>query len=129
MVEGIKRNVGTVNIGDISGTVSLPTGASTSVKQLADNHNVTVSNMIPAVETGLATSTNQTDGSQKTQIVGGALVTESFDYIALTYVSVGNGLGEIETATYKTGGAGGSTVAVITLTYNANNEIASVTKV
>ena len=72
----------------------LPTGASTSAKQLANDHDVTVSNMIPAVETGLATSAkqladnhqvtvsnptadpetglatsdNQTDGSQITQI-------------------------------------------------------------
>lgn len=42
--------------------VSLITGFSTSAKQLADNHNVTVSNMIAAVETGLATSANQTSG-------------------------------------------------------------------
>ena len=38
---------------------TLPTGASTSAKQLADDHNVTVSNMIPDVETGLATSAKQ----------------------------------------------------------------------
>ena len=44
-------------------------GLSTSAKQLADDHNVTVSNMIAAVETGLATSAAQTDGSQKIQVV------------------------------------------------------------
>ena len=37
----------------------LPTGAATSAKQLANDHDVNVTNMIPAVETGLATSTNQ----------------------------------------------------------------------
>jgi len=47
----------------------LPSGAATSAKQLADGHNVAVSNMIPAVETGLATAANQTDGSQQTQLV------------------------------------------------------------
>lgn len=48
---------------------ALPTWAATSAKQLADNHQVTVSNMIPAVETGLATSVKQTDWTQKNQIV------------------------------------------------------------
>ena len=33
------------DIKDITGTISLPTGAATSAKQLADDHNVTVSNM------------------------------------------------------------------------------------
>lgn len=51
-----------------------------------------------------------------------------YDYIALTYVAAGNGVGEIETVIYKTGGSGGSTVATLTLAYNANNEIASVTQ-
>lgn len=52
-----------------------------------------------------------------------------FDYIALTYVAAGNGVGEIETVVYKTGGAGGSTVATLTLAYNASNEISSITKI
>lgn len=37
----------------------LPTGAATSAKQLADDHNVTVSNPTADPETGLATSANQ----------------------------------------------------------------------
>lgn len=53
----------------------------------------------------------------------------AYDYIALTYVSSGNGQGEIETVTYKKGGAGGATVAVLTLAYNPDNEIATITKV
>ena len=56
------------------------------------------------------------------------LVPESYDYIALTYVAAGNGEGEIETATYNTGGVGGTTVAVLTLTYDASDRIATVTK-
>jgi hypothetical protein len=48
----------------------LPTGAATSAKQLADGHNVAVSNMIAAVETGLAKSLIQTDGSQRGSISG-----------------------------------------------------------
>lgn len=49
----------------------------------------------------------------------------AYDYIALTYVSSGNGQGEIETVTYKKAGA---TVAVLTLTYNPENEIAAITR-
>ena len=50
------------------------------------------------------------------------------DYIALTYVAAGSGVGEIETVVYKSGGSGGTTVATLTLAYNASNEISSITK-
>lgn len=52
----------------------------------------------------------------------------AYDYIDLTYVASGNGVGEIETVVYKTGGSGGTTVATLTLAYDANNNISSVTK-
>ena len=52
---------------------AVETGLATSAKQLADDHNVTVSNMIPAVETGLATSTNQTNATQKSQVSNGTI--------------------------------------------------------
>ena len=48
---------------------AVETGLATSAKQLADDHNVTVSNMISDVETGLAKDATLTDASQKTQIV------------------------------------------------------------
>ena len=51
------------------------------------------------------------------------------DYISLTYVAAGNGLGEIETVTYKSGGASGITVAITTLAYDSNNKLISITKV
>ena len=51
-----------------------------------------------------------------------------YDYIVLTYVSGGNGDGEIETVVYKDGGAGGTTVATLTLAYNADDKLESVTK-
>jgi hypothetical protein len=44
-----------------------------------------------------------------------ALVSEEHDWIGLTY----NTLGKIATATYKLGGAGGTTVATLTLGYTA----------
>jgi len=55
----------------------------------------------------------------------GSLVPTTYDSIYLTYVTVGNGIGEIETATYKNGGV---TVAVLTLTYDSNDNLSSVTK-
>ncbi len=57
------------------------------------------------------------------------LVPAPFDFVSLTYVASGNGKGEIETATYKTGGSGGTTVATVTLTYNTEDCIATITRV
>ena len=51
-----------------------------------------------------------------------------YDYQALTYVAAGNGVGEVETITYKFGGAGGTTVATETLAYDASNRVISITK-
>ena len=51
------------------------------------------------------------------------------DYVKLTYVTSGNGIGEIDTITYKVGGASGTTVAVLDLDYDANNKLSTVTKV
>ncbi len=56
------------------------------------------------------------------------LAVPAHDYLALTYVASGNGVGEIETAIYKTGGSGGTTVATLTLTYDSSNRVASVTR-
>ena len=52
----------------------------------------------------------------------------AYNYIVLTYIASGNGIGEIHTVIYKTGGSGGTTVATLTLVYNADNEISSITK-
>ena len=51
------------------------------------------------------------------------------DFISLTYVASCNGVGEIQTVTYKSGGASGTTVAVTTLAYNSSNKLVSITKV
>lgn len=51
------------------------------------------------------------------------------DYVIMTYVAAGNGVGEIETITYKVGGASGTTVAVMTLGYDSNNKLETITKV
>ena len=60
--------------------------------------------------------------------LAGALVTSAFDYIALTYVPSGPGVGEVQTAVYKSGGALGTTVATLTLAYDGSNRLSSVTK-
>lgn len=56
------------------------------------------------------------------------LVPEGHDYIAITYVAAGNGAGEIETVTYKEGGASGTTKATLTLTYDASDRLTTVTR-
>lgn len=60
--------------------------------------------------------------------IAGSLIPTAFDYISLTYVSSGDGAGEIQTATYKTGGSGGTTIATLTLTYDSSSRISTVTK-
>lgn len=68
-------------------------------------------------------------GETATRTVGfDGLITEEHDFIALTYVTTGNGVGEIETSTYKIGGVSGTIVAVLTLTYDSNDKIATVTR-
>jgi len=57
-----------------------------------------------------------------------SLVPEAYNYIVFTFVAAGNGAGEIETVTFKIGGAGGTTVSTLTLTYNASNKLETVTQ-
>ena len=66
------------------------------------------------------------DGAGKlnvNSIVSNSLVPSVYDYISLTYNAGGN----VATATYKTGGSGGTTVAVLTLAYSGSN-LTTVTK-
>ena len=49
----------------------------------------------------------------------------AYDEIALTYVASGSGAGEIETVSYK---KDGDTLAILTLTYDVDNNIISITK-
>ena len=62
------------------------------------------------------------------QITGEGFEIGAFDYIALTYVAAGDGAGEIETVIYKEGGVGGTTIATLTLAYDSDDEISSITK-
>ena len=45
------------------------------------------------------------------------------DYISLSYTG-----SNLTTVVYKTGGAGGTTVATLTLAYDASNNLTSITK-
>lgn len=74
-----------------------------------------------------ATRTSDNQIAQKTVNIA-SLVGEPYDHIDLTYVTAGNGVGEIETVTYKQGGAAGTTVATLTLAYNASDQLISVTR-
>ena len=59
-------------------------------------------------------------------LVENALVTVPYDAIALTYVPSGNGVGQIQTAVYYTGGLSGTVVATLTLTYDGSNNLVGV---
>lgn len=73
-----------------------------------------------ALRTWNGTDYDRWDGSIK-----GSLVTEAHDEIALTYVTVGNGIGEIATAVYKLNTV---TVATLTLSYDANDKLSGVVR-
>jgi hypothetical protein len=64
----------------------------------------------------------------KVKGIGATLVTESYDYIALTN-SVISGTTVPVTIVYKTGGASGTVVATLTLTYDGSANLLTVTKV
>jgi hypothetical protein len=107
----------------------LPTGAATEVTlasvdtKLTDN--ATATNQATA---NASLSNIEADLDALNARLAGNLVPETFDYLALTYVAAGNGQGEIETVTYRTGGAAGSVVATLTLAYDGSDNLASVTR-
>lgn len=61
----------------------------------------------------------------QTRIGGDMNPKVDFDYRDFTYVLVGNGLGEIETIVYRTGGAAGAIVGTRTFGYDASSNIIS----
>lgn len=113
-LSALNAKVTAVDTGSVTvASSALPTGASTSANQTTANASLSaIEADIDALNARLA----------------GNLVPETFDYIAVTYVAAGNGVGEIETVTYRTGGAAGSLVATLTLAYDGSNRLASVTR-
>lgn len=73
-------------------------------------------------------SFEEAEDALRTLGVGGSLVPEAYDYIALTYVPSGNGVGQVQTVTYKINGSSGTTVATLTLAYNSDNKLITVTR-
>lgn len=57
--------------------------------------------------------------------IGAALVPIPYDYVGFTNA---DGNGNYQTATFKQGGSSGTTVATLSLTYDANNLITSITR-
>lgn len=94
---------------------------------VVDTDNVTVvSSVLP---TGASTEAKQdstiaaiTAFSDKT---AGSLVPEAFDYQLITYVGATT---DIDTVVYKSGGAGGTTVATLTMGYDGSNRLSTVTR-
>lgn len=76
----------------------------------------------PGLSAGGSTSGLATE---QTALAIAGLVTDPYDY-----VSVGNFTAndDPQTIIYKTGGAGGTTVATLTLVYDGSNRLTSVTK-
>lgn len=102
----------------------LPAGHTVEVNNLPTEYPLPAAQVFtltpPAAITGFATETTLA------KMIGFEI--GAYDYIALTYVSAGNGAGEIETVVYKTGGSAGTITATLTLAYDANNNITSITK-
>lgn len=73
----------------------------------------------------IRTAFDDAAGALKVEAVSGSLVPDQYDSIELTYVVAGNGVGEIETATYK---LDGSAIATLTLTYDGSNRLSSVVR-
>lgn len=56
------------------------------------------------------------------------LIPESYDSLALTYYSSGNGAGQVETVSYFEGGLAGTLEATLTLNYNSAGQVSSVVR-
>jgi hypothetical protein len=82
----------------------------------------------PDYSTGFSTTTNLDAGTYSVTQIADGLSIPKYDYISLTYVASGDGVGEIETVTYKTGGASGITVGALLLGYDASNRLSTVTR-
>lgn len=109
-------NTGIVQVSDTSTTPkhvivdssALPTGASTLAAQNTGNSNLST------IATATASLNLRT---------AGAFVPTAFDESAITYISSGNGTGQIGTVTYK---LLGSQVKLLTLTYDSSNRLTDV---
>lgn len=140
----IDAKITTVDTSDVTVSASaLPTGAATEATLSSiDGKDFATETTLSSVDTKLddqATSANQTtanaslsniesDIDELNSRLAGNLVPETFDDIQISYVAAGNGAGEIEIVEYRTGGAAGTLVATLTLSYDASNRLTSVAR-
>lgn len=100
----------------------------------ADTDDVTIT--ASALPTGAATAANQTTANASLANVesdladlnaklAASLVPEAYDEIEITYVTVGNGVGSINTVVYK---LSSTTVATLTLSYDGSDRLSGVVK-
>lgn len=116
-------NSNTASIDTKTPTVGQKTMANSSPVVIAsDQSAVAISAASLPLPTGAATQTTLLAFSNKS---AGALVPEAFDYQAITYVGITT---DINTVVYKLGGAGGATVATLTMAYDGSNRLSSVTR-
>jgi hypothetical protein len=94
--------------------------ASLAVAIASDQSAIPVSAASLPLPSGAATAANQTSMLAR---LSGSLVPAAYDEIALTYVTVGNGIGQIETATYKLATV---TVKTLTLSYDGSDRLSGV---
>jgi hypothetical protein len=111
----------------ISGTVTItPSGTQTitgsvSVSNFPATQPVSAASL--PLPTGAATSSEQTTSNNYLAALN-SLTPTQYDYINCSYTS-----GNLTGVVYKSGGSGGTTVSTLTLTYDVNNNLTSVTKI
>lgn len=105
----------------ISGQLPTTLGVDVSANSLSV---VLASDYVPALPTGAATEAKQDNEiALLTARLSGSLVPAAFDEVDLTYVTVGNGIGQVETATYKLATV---TVKTLTLSYDGSDRLSTV---
>lgn len=110
----------------ISGTVTItPSGTQTitgsvSVSNFPATQPVSAASL--PLPTGAATSSEQTTSNNYLAALN-SLTPTQYDYIDCSYTS-----GNLTGVVYKSGGSVGTTVSTLTLTYDVNNNLTSVTK-
>jgi len=91
---------------------------------------VTREDFTPGVTSGDSITTTLDAGEYSLQQVTEGFKIPQYSSIKLTYVNGGNGDGEIQTVTYYRGASQvpGQEVAKLTLTYDVNNNLSTVTR-
>jgi len=111
----------------VDGTVTANAGTNlnTSALALESGGNLdTIASDTTSIDGKVSTETKQDNTITELKNILGFQI-PFYDEIVITYVAAGNGAGEIETVVYK---LATSTVATLTLSYNASNELSGILK-